>query len=65
MQAEILQFPQCEAPPRLQRLAENLWMMKLSDTPEAQAAADKLVKELREHNYIVPDYMKGNDDDKR
>lgn len=56
---QVLDFPQREAPPRLQRLAENLWMMQLSDTPEAQAAADKLVKELREHNYIVPDYMKG------
>lgn len=57
MKAQILQFPTRSS--RLQRVADNLWLMRLSDTPEAQAAADKLVKELRENNYVVPDYMKG------
>lgn len=55
----ILDFPQREAPPRLQRLAENVWMIRLSDTPEAQAMADKIVQELRDNNYVVPGYMKG------
>jgi hypothetical protein len=59
--ATMLDFPPRPIPPRLRRLAENLYIMPLSDTPEAHAAADKLVAELREHNYIVPDYMKGDD----
>lgn len=54
---QVLDFP--PPAPRFQRLAENLWMMKLDDTPEAQAAADRLVAELRANNMIVPDYMKG------
>lgn len=56
MSAQVLPFPSL---PRLKRLAENVWMIRLSDTPEAQAMADKIVRELRDNNYIVPDYMKG------
>lgn len=59
MQAEIIPFPPQLPPPRLTKLAECLYMMQLSDTPEAQAAADKLVAQLRANNYIVPDSLKG------
>lgn len=58
MVAEILHFP-AVAPLRLERLAQNLWMLRLSDTPEAAAAADRLVEQLRAHNMIVPDYLRG------
>lgn len=47
--------------PRLEQIAKNLWIMRLSDTPEANAQADRIVKELRENNYVIPDYMKGDD----
>ena len=55
----VIDFPPRPMPTRVQKLADNLWMYQMSDTPEAQAAADKLVAELRERNYIVPEYMKG------
>jgi hypothetical protein len=46
--------------PSLERLADNLWMIRLDDSPETQAQADRIVKELRRNNYVVPDYMKGD-----
>ena len=58
---QVLEFPARPMPPRVQRLADNLYLYQLNDTPEAQAAADMLVAELRANNYIVPDYMKGKD----
>lgn len=61
--AEILPFFNPNAP-RLQKVAHNLWVIRLHDTPAAQAEADKLVEQLRANNYVVPDYMKGKDDGK-
>lgn len=53
----ILKFPQA---PRLKKIAPNLWIMQLSDTPEAQAQTDKLVEQLRANNYRVPEHLKGD-----
>ncbi len=50
--------------PRLEQIAKNLWIMRLDDTPEANAQADRIVKELRANNYEVPNYMKGGDNAK-
>ncbi len=58
MQAEILPFRHLWQP-SLKQVAENLWLMRLNDSPEAQAQADQIVNELRRNNYVVPDYMKG------
>jgi hypothetical protein len=55
MSAQILLFP---TPPRFEQMAENLWIMRLDDSPEAQAQMDRLVEQLRRNNYVVPDYMK-------
>jgi hypothetical protein len=57
MSAQILQFPTVA---KLERLAENLWLMRLDNTPESQAQAERIIAELRTSNYVVPDYMKGD-----
>lgn len=55
--SEVLKFPTL---PKLKKLGHNLFMLQLSDTPEAQAQADKLVEQLRANNYIVPEHLKGD-----
>lgn len=59
MSAVILPFPPREIPPRLERVAEAVYLMQIGNTPEARLLADRLVAVLRANNYIVPDYMKG------
>ena len=44
--------------PTFERVAENLWLMRFDDSPEAQAQADRIVEELRRNNCVVPEYMK-------
>lgn len=56
---QILYLP---PPVRFEQLAENLWLMRLEDTPGARAQADRIVAELRANNMTVPDYMKENCD---
>jgi hypothetical protein len=56
--SNIINFP---IAPRLQKIAENLWLMRLDDTPEARAQAGRIVNELRASNYEVPNHMKGDD----
>ncbi len=55
---QVIAFP---VQPRLVQLAENLWLMRLSDTPEAYAETKRMIAQLRKTGAIVPDYMKGNE----
>ena len=55
MSAVILPFPPREIPPRLERVAEAVYLMQIGNTPEARLLADRLVAVLRANNYIVPD----------
>lgn len=54
--ADILHFP---AQPRMHQLAENLWAIRMDDSPEACAEMDLLVQQFRDNGMVVPDYMRG------
>lgn len=56
MKAQILPFP---TPLKLEKLTDKLWIIKVVDTPEARAQADRLAEELRKNDYSLTDKMKG------